>query len=100
MNIDSLVDKIIAKNAFRCPKLVISLLKSRGLDAVHVSGCTYKISRRYEWHYQAQDAAKKAKEILLYKCPELHIKNVEAYAECYRSIVIFRLHNEDSRRQS
>lgn len=90
-DIDSLVDQILAKNAAKSPELVINILKSRGLDAVHVSDHTYKISSRHEWHYQAQDAARNIKKILLCKCPELHVKNVEAYAECYRSIVTFEV---------
>ena len=90
-DIDSLVDQILAKNADKSPELVVSLLKSHGLNAVHVSGHSYKITRRHEWHYQAQDAAKEAKKILLCECPELHVRNVEAYAECYKSVVLFEV---------
>ena len=88
-DIDSLVDRILTKNAAKSPELVISILKSHGLDAVHVSNRTYEITRRHEWHYQAQDAAEKTKALLLYGCPELHVKNVDAYAECYKSVVVF-----------
>ena len=90
-DIDSLVDRILLKNAAKSPELVVNILKSRGLDAVYVSDRTYKIARHHEWLYQAQDAARQAKKILLCKCPELHVKNVEAYAECYMSIVTFEV---------
>lgn len=99
-DIDILVDKILAKNTGRSSELVISLLKYHGLNAVHVSGRTYKITHRYEWHCQAQDAARKTKELLLHKCPELHIKSIKAYVEPYTSIVVFTLSDEDSRRLS
>ncbi len=91
MNTDSLVNKILAKNAPKRPELVINILKYHGLDAVHVFGSKYKIKRRHEWQYQAQDAAREAKKILLNECPELHVKNVEAYAECFRSVVEFEI---------
>lgn len=90
-DIDSLVDRILAKNAAKSPELVVSILKSHGLDAVHVSNHTYEITHHHEWHYQAQDAAREAKKLLLCKCPELHVKNVEAYAECYKSVVLFEV---------
>ena len=90
-DIDSLVDRILAKNADKNSNLVISILKSYDLDAVHVSDHTYKITRRHEWHYQAQDAAKETKRFLLCNCPELHVKNVEAYAECFKSVVTFEV---------
>jgi len=90
-DIDSLVDKILAKNATKSPELVVSFLKTHGLDAVHVSDNMYKIVRRHEWHHQAKDAAKNTKRHLLEKCPELHVKNVEAWAECYKSIVTFEV---------
>jgi hypothetical protein len=92
-DIDSLVDRILVKNAAKSksPELVVSILKSHGLDAVHVSDHTYKISRCHEWHYQAQDAVRQTKKILLNECSELHVKNVEAYAECYKSVVLFEV---------
>lgn len=90
-DIDSLVDRILAKNATKSPELVVSLLKSHGLDAVHVSNHTYKITSCHERHYQAKDAAKNAKKILLNECPELHVKNVEAWTECRMSIVTFEV---------
>jgi hypothetical protein len=80
---------ILAKNAAKHPSLVIGVLKSHGLDAVHVSNRTYEITRRHEWSYQAKDAVRKTKDILLCKCPELHVRNVDAYAECYKSVVVF-----------
>ena len=98
MDIDSLVNKILVKNAAKYPPIVISTLKSYGLDAVYISNNTYKITRRHELHYQAQDAARKTKKFLLHKCPELHIKNIKTYTERFRSIVIFKLIDEDSRR--
>lgn len=97
MNIDSLVDKILAKNAARRPELVISLLKSHNLDAVYVWGQKYEIVQHHEWYYQAQEAAVKTKCYLLEKCPELHIKKISAYADhgfCFgknRSIVVFEV---------
>lgn len=90
-DIDSLVDRILAKNAAKNPSLVISILKSHGLNAVHVFGSKYKIKCRHEWQYQAIDAARKTKRHLLEKCPELHVKNVEAYAECFKSVVEFEV---------
>ena len=97
MDIDSLVNKILVKNAAKYPPIVISTLKSYGLDAVYISDNTYKITRRHEWSYQAEDAARKTKEFLL-ECHELHIKNIETYTECFQSIIIFKLIDEDSSR--
>ncbi len=97
MNIDSLVNKILAKNAAKSPDLVINILKSHGLDAVYVWSQKYEIVQYHEWFYQAQDAALKIKEFLLHKCPELHVKNVSATADNgfftgkNRSIVIFEV---------
>ena len=97
MNTDSLVNRILAKNAARHPELVISLLKSHNLDAVYVSGQKYEIVQHHEWYYQAQEAAVKTKRHLLEKCPELNIKKISAYADhgfCFgknRSIVIFEV---------
>lgn len=97
MNTDSLVNKILARNAPKRPELVISLLKSHSLDAVYVWGQKYEIVQHHEWYYQAQDAAVKTKRYLLEKCPELHVKNVEASADHgyfsgkNRSIVIFEV---------
>ncbi len=97
MNIDSLVDQILAKNAAKHPSLVISILKSHGLDAVYVCGRKYEIVQYHEWYYQAQDAAVKTKHYLLESCPELHVKNVSASADrgfCFnknRSIVVFEV---------
>lgn len=94
---DSLVDRILAKNAAKNPDLVISILKSHGLDAVYVWDKKYEIVQHHEWFYQAQDAARNTKEFLLCKCPELHVKNVEAYADNgflfskNRSMVIFEV---------
>ena len=53
MDIDSLVNKILVKNAAKYPLIVISILKSYDLDDVYISNNTYKITRRHEWHYQA-----------------------------------------------
>ena len=97
MTIDGLVNRILAKNAAKSPSLVISLLKSHGLDAVHVWGQKYEIVQYHEWYHQAQDAAIKTKCYLLEKCPELHVKNVSASADhgfCTsknRSIVTFEV---------
>ena len=98
IDIDSLVNKILVKNAAKYPLIVISILKSYSLDAVYISNNTYKITRHHEWHYQAEDAARKTKEFLLHKCPELHFKNIKTYTERFQSIVIFKLIDEDSRR--
>ena len=98
IDIDSLVNKILVKNAAKYPPIVISILKSYSLDAVYISNNTYKITRRHEWHYQAEDAAIKTKKFFLHKCPELHFKNIKTYTERFRSIVIFKLIDEDSRR--
>ena len=97
MNTDSLVNKILAKNAAKSPELVISILKSHSLDAVYVWGHKYEIVQHHEWYYQAQDAAVKTKYYLLENCPELHVKNVSASADHgyfsgkNRSIVIFEV---------
>lgn len=60
-DIDSLVDKILVKNAAKSPELVVSILKSHGLDAVHVFGSKYKIVRAHNRQCKAQDAARKTK---------------------------------------
>ena len=98
MNTDSLVNMILAKNAAKRPSLVIGVLKSHGLDAVHVWGQKYEIVQHHEWYYQARDAAVKTKRYLLEKCPELHVnKNVLANSDhgfCTgknRSIVVFEV---------
>lgn len=94
---DSLVDRILAKNAAKNPSLAISILKSHGLDAVHAWGQKYEIVQHHEWYHQAQDAAVKTKRYLLDKCPELHVKNVSASADHgyfsgkNRSIVMFEV---------
>ena len=92
-DIDILVDRILAKNTAKSksPELVVSILKTHGLNAIHVSGHLYEITRRHEWLYQAQDAAKQTKKLLLCECPELQVKNVEAYAECFKSTVRFEV---------
>lgn len=97
MNIDSLVNRILAKNAAKHPSIVISILKSHGLDAVHVWGQKYQIMQYHEWYFQAKDAAVETKCCLLEKCPELHVKNVSATADHgylngkNRSIVVFEV---------
>ena len=97
MTTDGLVNQILARNAAKRPELVISILKSHGLDAVYVWGQKYEIVQHYEWYYQAQEAAIKTRCYLLEKCPELHVKNVSAHADHgylsgkNRSIVIFEV---------
>lgn len=97
MTTDGLVNRILARNAAKNPSLVISILKSHGLDAVYVWGQKYEIVQHHEWYHQAQDAAIKTKELLLHGCPELHVKNVSAHADHgyfsgkNRSIVIFEV---------
>ena len=90
-DVDNLVDQILKKNAAKSLELVVSILKSHGLDAVHVSDCKYKIVHAHNRQYKAKDAALKTKELLLHKCPELHIKNVKARAEYYNSVVEFEV---------
>ena len=92
-DIDNLVDQILVRNASRSPELVVWFLKSKGLDVVHVSKNKYRIVKRYEWMYQATDAAKKTRKRLLEACPEMRITNVDAYAESYMSIVEFEVEN-------
>ena len=90
-DIDSLVNRILVKNATKCHELVIGLLKSHGLNTAHVSDCKYKIVRAHSRQCKAQDAARKTKEFLLHECPELHAKNVEARVEYYNSVVEFEV---------
>lgn len=91
-DIDNLVDQILAKNTAKRAELVVRILKSHGLDAVHVSDSKYKIVHAYNRQYKAKDATIKTKELLLHGCPELRIKNVvEARAEYYKSVVEFEV---------
>lgn len=96
-SIDSLVDRILAKNAAKNPNLVISILKSHGLDATHAWSQKYEIVQYHKWYYQAKDAAVKTK-CFLEKCPELRIENISATADhgfCTgknRSIVMFEVY--------